>query len=216
MAGTARTRSRIAPHAMTPRLVLGVIVTLCLAGLLASSLAAASSSSQSSLRPQTVLDAIHAAIHSGDGTQNHNCQLGGPNPLPPKPCRHDRILPTSAFLTASRGSFTTDCANPYISTFRYYEISTLGQRYRTCGPHGVWPRKAHVGEFQAALDRIGQMIQGSIGLHDQQTTVRVGGSRRAITATYQCPPVEAGTSPSGVKEIRIGRDDRATMVGCQD
>jgi hypothetical protein len=195
-----------------PRLLrrLGALVALA---WVSGALAGAASAS-SSLRPQTVLNAIHQALHPGDHTQNHNCQIGGPNALPPKPCRHDRILPTSAFLTASRGGFTTACDNPYISTYRTYEISTLGQRFKTCGPLGVWPHKAHPGEFQATLDSIGGTIAAAAGVSIDQTATQIRGNRLIVRASYECPAVKAGASPSGVKEVRIGRSGKATIADC--
>jgi hypothetical protein len=182
--------------------------------LLAVLYALPAASARSSLQPQTVLDAIHQALHPGDHTQNNNCHIGGYNPFPKVPCRHDRILPTTAFLTPSRGGFTTACDNPYISTYHYYEITPAGQRFYTCGPLGVWPHKAHVGEFQPALDHLGQMIEAVAGVSAGQTTTRVGGNRQAIVATYQCPSAGTDASTSGVKEVRIGRSGRTIRVGC--
>jgi hypothetical protein len=177
----------------------------------ASRASASASPSHGTLRPQTILDAIHQALHSGDRTQNRNCRFGGSNPFPNVPCRHDHILPTSAFSTPSAGGFTADCKNPYISTFHYYELTTGGLRFSTCGPLGVWgPRKSRLGQFQRPLNNVGRTIEASIGVSYDEPPTRIGGNRRATTAIYQCP----ASGQPGVREIRIRRDGTTALTPC--
>jgi hypothetical protein len=174
------------------------------------------------LRPQIILNKIHDSLHSGDHTQNGNCHIGGYNPFPHVPCRHDRVRPTSASLNPDGGGFRTDCRDPYISTYHYYKISPLGQAFRTCGPLTVWPKKSTFGEFTKPLSTLGDMIQSSVKLHYPEATTGIAGNRAKVTAHYECPGPVSGQNPGqpnpatteGVKAISIDVHHRALVTLC--
>lgn len=182
------------------------------------------------LTPQDVLNRIHGILHryADDSTQNNNCHLGGDNPLPHVPCRHDRILPTSAFLTPSSGGFKTNCRNPYVGTYHYYRITPTGQSYHTCGP-GPIPggigreQRTKSGEFQEQLTHQGNALQRSVGLAYQEATTSIKGDSESVTAFYQCPAQGTATPPSqeapvdaseGVAELVLYRSRRTTISMC--
>ena len=188
----------------------------------------------SKLKPQNVLNKIHGVLHqfSDDHTQNNNCKLGGYNPFPKVPCSHDRVLPTNAFLNPNAGGFKTNCENPSVGTYHYYKITPTGQSYHTCGPGvipgGIGSEEQHTTpkQFQKKLNRLGNhVVQGSVNLSYQERVARVGGSRKRITAWYQCPETNSGsvateTPPEtatleGVKRIVIGRNHKAAITECQ-
>ncbi len=186
----------------------------------------------SSLKTQTVLNRIHTVIepYSVDNDeQNNNCHLGGYNPFPHVPCHTEYVIPTQAFLTPDAGGFKTDCSNPELVTYHFYKISPRGQAFHTCGPGpnpGVFHQQyTKPGEFQPKLNSIGNnLIQKSAGLNYQETVKRVGGTRKKLKASYQCPaPIVDPTSPdtvindtavSGVEKIVLHRNRSVTITTC--
>lgn len=193
------------------------------------------------LKLQNVLNKIHSILHkysidslSVNPRGDNICGLRGlPGVhVPPYPkCKDVRATLTSAFLNASAGGFRTKCDDPEASTYHFYKITTLEQSYHTCGPGPIpgglgGTQVTRHDEFQSKLNHQGSVIERSLGLDFQQTTDRIGGNLKKITARYECPepaPSAPSTDPSappatsapdGVKQIVIHRNGHASAVMC--
>lgn len=190
-----------------------------------------------SLKPPKILDKIHNALQSFaiDTLATHKggdniCYLRGLIPHVPKypKCKHMYTTLTSAFLTPDSGGFRTKCDNPASVTYHFYDIYTYGQTFHTCGP-GPNPgglggeQSTTPGVFQMKLNNLGKnVIQKSVGLDYQETTTKVSGNRKKITANYQCPapetdpnqPGSAAVQPAGVAKIIIRRNHSPTVAVC--
>ncbi len=123
----------------------------------------------STMSTQTVLNKIHNAIPSGDGTP-----VG-------------KILPTSAHLRPSAGDFRTDCSNPYAATYKVYRMSVSKYYSLPCGPLHPQQSYATPGEFRSALNKIGRQIRVSAGFDFSEHTKNVGGNRKEVVANFACP-----------------------------
>jgi hypothetical protein len=148
----------------------------------------------SDLVPQTVLNEIHGILHplAGDFTQS-----------PTIDGRHvkERILPTSAFVTASTAGFTTDCKNRFIASYRHYSISPVGVGFLDCGP-GPIPSvtRSRFDEFEIQLTNLGKQILVSAEEQSSQQATSVRGNRQTITARYACQSL-ASPSATLVRSI---------------
>jgi len=175
----------------------------------------------SALTTQDVLNQIHGALPHRDRLQNNNCHIGGPG-NPHIPCRHDRILPTSAVLRPNRGGFHTACENPYISTFHYYRIEQPGnESYATCGPLSLWGTiKIGPTTFQPALNRIGRGFLVAAGAATGQQATAIWGDRAKVTARFRCPASGEGVQEVALRQVyrlvrgRRREESRATAEPC--
>lgn len=153
---------------------------------------------RSSISPQAVLNRIHRVLRPISRDSNVYRLT------------HARIRPTSAFLSANSGGFTTNCrhAGPHFSTYRHFKITPRGAGYRSChwGPailKDIGPSEP--GQFQRPLDHIGAQIARSVQSSADPLlgTKMVRGDRKRITIEYVCPN-EAG-SPTSVRQIVLRR-----------
>jgi hypothetical protein len=149
---------------------------------------------QSYLSLQALMDHIHGDLPTYDH-QHYKGSFG----------------PTSAWLTPDSGGFGTSCSPLATYVFRMFEIYTNGVGYKEClGFHPIPPVspsqwRSRPGEFQAALNGIGDEVLGSVGTHVYQATKSVYLSRRKGTFTYECLTSTTGSSGaavlSGIREV---------------